>query len=141
MKIYFLVLSLFLFNGSFSQTNVNDLGKKSFEEVINSESISPCEVTEKKTITYCVEDGSRLSFLFKNQVLSGIMTMTAFSTQYAAERELENEIQRSKSSLGIEPYISNGKTMFNTLESPIFVTFSVEFVNKTYFLVHYIGKK
>ena len=48
MKIYFLVLSLFLFNGSFSQTNVNDLGKKSFEEVINSESISPCEVTEKK---------------------------------------------------------------------------------------------
>ena len=79
--------------------------------------------------------------MFKNQVLSGIMTMTAFSTQYAAERELENEIQRSKSSLGIEPYISNGKTMFNTLESPIFVTFSVEFVNKTYFLVHYIGKK
>jgi hypothetical protein len=141
MKTLFLVLSLFLFKGGISQINVNDLGKKRFDEVIKSESNSPCEVTENKIITYCVEDGSKLSFLFKNQVLNGIITMTAFSSRNAAERELENEILNSKSSLGIEPYISNGKTMFNSLESPIFVTLSVEYVNKTYFLVHYIAKK
>jgi hypothetical protein len=67
--------------------------------------------------------------------------MTAFSSKYAAEKELENEISKSKSSLGILPRISNGKTIFNTLESPIFVSYSVEFVNQTYFLVHYIAKK
>lgn len=141
MKIYFLVVILLVSKVSFSQTNVNDLGKKSYYEVINEEAIPPCEIIEKKIITYCVEDGSRLSFLFENQVLNGIMTMTAFLTKYSAERELESEIRRSKSSLGIQPYLSNGKAMFNDLRSPIFVTFSVEYVNKTYFLVHYIGNK
>jgi uncharacterized membrane protein len=142
MKIFLLFISLFVFNNGFSQTSVNDFGKKTFDEVMNTESYSPCEVTEKKTITYCVEDGSRISFLFNNhQILYGIMTMTAFSSKYAAEKELENEISKSKSSLGILPRISNGKTIFNTLESPIFVSYSVEFVNQTYFLVHYIAKK
>jgi hypothetical protein len=117
------------------------LRKKSFSEVQNSFSIPACEITNNKVITYCVENGSKLSFLFKNRVLDGIMTMTSFPTQYSAERELELEIKREKSSIGVEPFISNGKTMFNTLESSIFVTYSVEYFNQTHYLVHYIGAK
>ena len=141
MKIILLVLSFFLFENSFSQINVNDLGRKTFNEVKSAFSISPCEISDKVIITYCVEDGSRISFLFKNQILDGIMTMTAFSTRYAAEKELEHEISREKSSLGIDPFITNGKTIFNTLESPIFITYSVEYYKQTYYSVHYIEKK
>ena len=69
------------------------------------------------------------------------MTMTSFPTQYSAERELELEIKREKSSIGIEPFISNGKTMFNTLNSPVFITYSVEYFNQSYYMIHYIGAK
>ena len=141
MKIILLVLSLFLFENSFSQINVNDLGKKTFYDVKNAYTITPCEVTDRLIITYCVEDGSRLSFLFKNQILNGIMTMTAFSSKYAAENNLESEISKEKTSLGIEPYITNGKTIFNNLDSPIFITYGIEYTNQTFYTVHYIEKK
>jgi hypothetical protein len=141
MKKIILVLFLFFIQNSYSQINLKDLGKKSYNEVLSSESISPCEITEKKTLTYCVENGSKISYIFNNQILSAIITMTAFPSQYSAEKELENEISKTKKSLGVEPRISNGNTIFNTLESPIMVSFSVNYVNQTYFLVHYIGKK
>jgi hypothetical protein len=44
---------------------VTDLQKKSFSKVQNSFSIPACEITNNNLITYCVENGSRLSFLFK----------------------------------------------------------------------------
>jgi hypothetical protein len=141
MKNILFVLGIFLFNNAVCQINVNDLGKKTFYEVKSAFSIQPCEVTDNLIVTYCVEDGSRLSFLFKNRVLNGIMTMTAFSSQYGAEKVLDFEISKLKSELGIQPATVNGKTIFNTPESPIFTTFSVEYVNKTFYLVHYISKK
>ena len=52
MRIFLLFISLFVFNNGFSQTSVNDFGKKTFDEVKNTESYTPCEVTEKQTITY-----------------------------------------------------------------------------------------
>ena len=59
MKINLLVLSLFLFKYSFSQINVNDIGKKTFYEVKNAFSVSPCEVKDKAVLTYCIENGLR----------------------------------------------------------------------------------
>tara|TARA_B110000908_G_scaffold12432_1_gene14453 strand:+ start:404 stop:829 length:426 start_codon:yes stop_codon:yes gene_type:complete len=139
-KILFIIAFIFYFS-SFGQVGVTDLGKKSFSQVRNSFTITACEVTKDKVLTYCVEDGSRFSFLFKERILNGIMTMTAFSTQYSAEMELERVISREKSTIGIEPFISNGKTMFNTLESPIFISYYVESFNQTYYMIHYIGAK
>jgi len=141
MKKLLLLSALLIFACSYGQVDVTDLGKKSFSEVQNSFSFPACEVTNDEVITYCVENGSRLTFLFKNRVLNGIMTMTSFPTQYSAERELELEIKREKSSIGIEPFISNGKTMFNTLNSPVFITYSVEYFNQSYYMIHYIGAK
>ena len=47
--------------------------------------------------------------------------MTPSPTQYSAEIELELEVKREKSSIGVEPFICNDKTMFNRLESSIFL--------------------
>ncbi len=135
MKKNFLVLSLCLFNYGFSQIGVFDIGKKTFDEVKNSESITPCEVTLDKTLTYCVQNGSYLSYTFENQVLVGIITMEACSSQYAAERKLEVEISREKSSLGIEPSVINGKTYFRADYSPIIIAYSVAYLKQTYFMV------
>ncbi len=126
---------------SWSQVGIADIGKKDFYAVKRSFNILPCEVTNNQVLTYCVENGSRLSFLFTNQTLNGIMYMTAFATRNAAERELETEISNEKRSLGIEPFITNGKVIFNTLDSPIFISYAVEYTNGTYFLVQYISKK
>ena len=139
-KLIFLLLLAPFFSFA-QQINVSDLGKKNFREVENAHTISPCEVTGGKVLSYCVQDGSRISYLFVNELLNGIMTMTSFSTQYAAERELEKEISERESTLGIEPFISGGKTMFNTLSSPIYMSYSVDKVNNTYYLICYIAKK
>ena len=141
MKKILLFISLFLVKYSFSQINVSDIGKKTIYDVKSAYSISPCEATGELIITYCVENGSRLSYLFKNKILDGIMTMTAFSTRYAAEKELEAEVSKKKASIGIEPIVSGGKTWFFTPDSPIFVTYSVEYVNQTYYMVFYVARQ
>ena len=140
MKKFLLVISLFLVKYSFSQINVSDIGKKTIYDVKSAYSISPCE-DDEQIITYCVENGSRISYLFKNKILDGIMTMTAFSTRYGAEKELELEVSKRKASIGIEPVVSGGKTWFFTSNSPIFVTYSVEYVNQTYYMVFYVARQ
>ena len=140
MKHILILSFIFLFKNSSSQISPLDLGNKNIYDVKNAFSIAPCE-DSKEMITYCVEDGSRLSFLFKNQILSGIMTMTAFSSQYAAEKQLEYEISLEKQTLGIEPFRTNGQTIFNTLDSPIFISYGVDYVDKTYFMSQYIANK
>ena len=67
--------------------------------------------------------------------------MTAFSSQYAAEKQLEYEISLEKQTLGIEPFRTNGQTIFNTLDSPIFISYGVDYVDKTYFMIQYIANK
>ena len=141
MKLLYLALSLLIVSDCFSQVTVNDLGKKTYGQVRAVESLIPCEVTDNLIVTYCVEEGSRLSYLFKNQVLDKIMTMTAFPTLSLAERQLEREISKAKSSLGVEPFLVGGQTLFNTLESPIFVSYGIKVINQTYFMIHLIGKK
>ena len=141
MKTIIIILCLILFKNGFSQINVSDLGEKSFYQVREAFAIVPCEVTDNLMITYCVEDGSRLSFLFQNEVLNGIMTMTAYSSQYAAEKDLESIIKREQYALGIVPFKSNGATIFNTLESSIYISYTVEYTNQNYYLTHYIAKK
>lgn len=140
IKTILLILSFSTVVNSFSQISVNDLGKKTYRQIRAIETVSPCEA-DNLIVTYCVADGSRLSYLFKGDILDKIMTMTAFPTQIAAERQLEREIAETKSSLGIEPFMVGGQTLFNILDSPIFVSYGVSIVDQTYYMVHLIGKK
>jgi hypothetical protein len=140
MKKLFFALTFFIIQNTFSQITVNDLGRKTYNQVRAIESVSPCEA-DNLIVTYCVEDGSRLSYLFKNQVLDQIMTMTAFPTQSTVERQLEKEISEAQSSLGVEPFLMGGQTLFNTLDSPIYVSYGMKIIDGTYFMVHLIGKK
>lgn len=79
--------------------------------------------------------------MFKGGILDQIMTITAFLTQAAAERQLEREIAEAKSSLGVEPFMMGDQTLFNTLDSPIIVSYGVSVINQTYYMAHLIGKK
>jgi hypothetical protein len=51
------------------------------------------------------------------------------------------EISKAKSSLGVEPFMVGGQTLFNTLDSPIFVSYGIQVIDQTYFMIHLIGKK
>lgn len=140
MKKIILLLGLFQFEQGYSQIGVTDIGLKSWYQVKNYQSTSPCEVTAQQVLTYCVEDGSKISYLFKNNILDGIATMTAFSTRYAADRALEYAIASQKAALGFEPFISGGQTIFLKKESPIYCSYSVEYINRTYYMVFYVAK-
>jgi hypothetical protein len=140
MKTFLIALFFFIVCESFSQVTVNDLGKKNYRQVRAVESVSPCE-DDDRIVTYCVSDGSRLSYLFKGGILDQIMTMTTFPTQSLAERQLEKEISEARSSLGVEPFLMGGQTLFNTLDSPIYVSYGMKVIDGTYFMVHLIGKK
>lgn len=140
MKTILFVFGILIIQNSYAQITVYDLGKKTYSQVRAVEKVPPCEA-DYRIVTYCVEDGSRLSYLFNNQVLDKIITMTAFPTQSSADRQLEKEISDTKASLGVEPFIIGGQTLFNTLDSPIFVSYGIKVIGKTYFMVHLVGKK
>ena len=93
MKKLLLLSALLIFAFGYGQVDVTDLGKKSFSEVKNSFSIPACEVTNNEIITYCIEDGSRLSFLFKNRVLNGIMTMQHFQLNILPKENLNLKLK------------------------------------------------
>ena len=140
MKTILLALSFLTVADCYSQVTVNDLGKKTYQQIRAEEAVSPCE-SDNLIVTYCVEDGSRLSYLFKGEILDKIITMTVFPTKASAERQLEREIAEAKVSLGVEPFMMGEQTLFNTLNSPIFVSYGIKEINQTYFIVHLIGKK
>jgi hypothetical protein len=131
-----------LSNFAFAQKKiigVNDLGNLSYTQVKSLESVAPCE-EYAKFIVYCVEDGSRVSYEFEDNTLIGIQFWTAQSTNYDAELELSALIREKKRSTGIEPTKYKGQTIFYRPGSPIIVSYGIENLNNTYFVVLYVRK-
>jgi hypothetical protein len=90
---------------------------------------------------YCVQDGSRIIYEFKNSTLDGIQMCTAHPTNYDAELELSEWIKEKKKSTGIEPLKINGQTLFNVESNPIGLSYRIEKFNNTYYTVVYIFLK
>jgi hypothetical protein len=141
-KLLLLIVAVFALNFAFAQKKiigVNDLGNLSYTQVKSNESVAPCE-EYPKFIVYCVEDGSRVSYEFENNTLIGIQFWTAQSTNYDAELELSALVREKKRNTGIEPAKYKGQTIFYRPGSPIIVSYSIENLNNTYFVVLYVRK-
>ena len=120
----------------FSQ-NVSDLGKLSFVEVQNMQSISACEVSQNKILTYCVENGNLISFIFEEGILNGIMLSTAFPTKSQAEQNLAKQINTFETKNNVAPYHSNGQTFFETPNSNLSISYGIKERNGTYYVMYY----
>ena len=137
MKIKFLlsVILLLAFLESFSQ-NVQDLGKMSFREAKNINEIEPCDITVGKALTYCSEDGSKITYLFDNDKLYSIMFWTAFLTRSRAEIELEKEVSNFADRNNMKPAYGNGIAFFSLPSSPLTVTYALREFKGTTYLVY-----
>jgi hypothetical protein len=119
------------------QIGLQDLGKTYYTDVKNSYSIKPCEETTGKALTYCVSDGSKVSYMFTNYKLTSIVNFTAYPLKYRAEAELERLINEQSRKMGIQPYYSNGMALFKTNNSNIILAFQVIEISGTYYLGTY----
>ena len=137
----FLSLTILNVNAQYGrQIGLEDLGKTFYTEVKNSQSINPCEESPGKALTYCVEDGSKITYTFDNYKLTGIVNLTAFLLKSQAESELQNEINLYSRKWGIKPYYSNGMAMFFSNNTDVSVSFGITEIEGTYYLATYFTK-
>jgi hypothetical protein len=137
----FLSLTVLNVNAQYGrQIGLEDLGKTFYTEVKNSQSIKPCEESPGKALTYCVEDGSKITYTFDNYKLTGIVNLTAFLLKSQAESELQNEINLYSRKWGIKPYYSNGMAMFFSNNTDVSVSFGITEIEGTYYLATYFTK-
>ena len=137
----FLSLTILNVNAQYGrQIGLEDLGKTFYTEVKNSQSIKPCEESPGKALTYCVEDGSKITYTFDNYKLTGIVNLTAFLLKSQAESELQNEINLYSRKWGIKPYYSNGMAMFFSNNTDVSVSFGITEIEGTYYLATYFTK-
>ena len=119
------------------EIGLEDLGKTYYSDVKNSQSIKPCEESPGKALTYCVEDGSKISYTFNNYKLTGIVHYTAYPLKYQAEAEFERVINEQSRKTGIRPFYSNGMALFNNSNSNISLAFQVTEIGGTFYLANY----
>jgi hypothetical protein len=121
---------------SFSQ-NINDLGIKTYSEIKSMQKTDACEITVGKALTYCVEDGSYVTYIFKNNTLNGIMFSTPFSSKSEADIELKKEISAFSTKNRISPYSVGGQTLFRKEDVPYKVSYGLQDRSGTTYLVYY----
>ena len=119
------------------QIGLEDLGNAFYNEVKNSQSVKPCEESPGKALTYCVEDGSKITYTFENYKLTGIVNHTAFPLKSQAEAEYIRVINEQTRKTGIRPHFSNGMALFNSSNTNISLAFQVVEISGTYYLANY----
>jgi hypothetical protein len=138
-----ILISIFCLLAQFSQAQsrkqigLEDLGKIYYSDVKNSQSLKPCEESSGKSLTYCVGDGSKISYVFTNYKLTSIIYFTAYPSKYKAETELVKVINEQSRNTGIQPSYSNGLTLFKRSNSNIVLAFQVLEAGGTYYLANY----
>jgi hypothetical protein len=121
---------------SFSQ-NITDLGRKSYSDIKSMQKTEACEITIGKALTYCVEDGSNITYIFKNNILNGIMFSTPFSSKSEAEIELKKEISAFSTKNRVSPYYMGGQALFRKEDLPYKVSYGLQDRSGTTYLVYY----
>jgi hypothetical protein len=142
MKTYIIIaiigLSSPILNAQYGrQIGIEDLGNAFYNEVKNSQSVKPCEESPGKALTYCVEDGSKITYTFENYKLTGIVNHTAFPLKSQAEAEYIRVIHEQTRKTGIRPHYSNGMALFNSSNTNISLAFQVVEISGTYYLANY----
>ncbi len=132
MKNVALIIALILGCNAYSQ-GLNDLGVISYEQVQKMNSSIPCEETLNQVLTYCVEDGSYVSYTFNYNKLNGIIFLTPYWNKSLADRALENDVSTFSSKVGKQPIYKSGKAYF-PMTSEIGVSFEVVNYNGKYYV-------
>jgi hypothetical protein len=133
MKNAVLIIALILGCNAYSQ-GLKDLGVISFLQTKKMNATTPCEESLNQVLTYCVEDGSYISYTFNDyNKLNGIIFLTPYLNQSLAERGLENDVSTFSNKVLKQPIYQSGMAFF-PMTSQIGVTFEVVNFKGTYYV-------
>jgi hypothetical protein len=138
-SIYLIVLIVFSIPKELSGQTIQDFGKKSFNEVQSMNNYKPCDIVYNKLLMYCVQDESKIVYLFKAGVLNAIQMHTIYSSEYEAKLALENEIKRFANKNNSTPIdMEGGGAMFYQESAPIAVSFKILNYDGNYYVATHI---
>ena len=135
VPLVFLFVSLSNFNPICAQ-RIDSFGK-TIQEIRNMHTVDPCEVTPNEVLTYCVENGDKISYMFENNKLNGLMFSTIYPTRYQAEKALENEVEAFSKEANMVPFYNNGQALFSSPDKPLSVVYGVRAFAGNIYLVYY----
>lgn len=96
MKKYLLIALLLTPFVSFSQLDKIGYTKT---QVMSSINVEPCK-SSYNDIWYCGENGSLISYRFKNNIVNSVMYMWEFNSKYEADEDVKKEISKAKIEYG-----------------------------------------
>ena len=135
VPLVILFLSLSNFNPICAQS-IDSFGK-TIQEIRNMHNVAPCEVTPNEVLTYCVENGDKISYMFENNKVNGLMFSTIYPTRYQAEKAFESEVDAFSKETKMMPFYNNGQALFSSPDNPLSIVYGVrEFAGNIY-LVYY----
>jgi hypothetical protein len=137
VKELLLFLSFFLASFFGVAQAITDLGKKTYSQIKASQSIPPCDDTYAVALTYCDRVGDRITYIFEDHILSGILFQTAFISKTEAERQLKIEVRDFAARNSMEPTYGNGQVFFYKPYSNLTVSYGVKDYEGTWYLLHY----
>lgn len=136
--ICFSCLFLFFAPICFSQSQGEALFGMTFHEIeVYHSNLTPCEVTPKKVLTYCVRDGSRMSYVFEDNKVIGIMFLTIQLTRYKAEIALEEAVASYSTTHKLTPFYNKGQAIFSNPSSRFSISYGIGEFGGSIYLIYY----
>ena len=139
-SIYLIILFIFFSPKKINGQTIQDFGIMTFSEVQSMNDYKPCDIVYNKLLMYCVEDESKIVYLFKSGVLDAIQTHTIYSNYSEAKRALQNEINKFANKNNATPkYLEGGGAIFYRESAPISVNFKILNYDNSYFVAEHIA--
>jgi hypothetical protein len=138
--IYLTILLIFCIPKKLSGQTVQDFGIMTFSEVKSMNDFKPCDIVYNKLLMYCVEDESKIVYLFKSGVLDAIQTHTIYSNYSEAKRALQNDINKfANDNNAVPSYLEGGGAIFYRKLAPISVSFKILNYDNNYYVAEHIA--
>ncbi len=134
MKNFLLIILLFVPILGFSQIDKIGYTKS---QVLSSMNSTPCK-TDENSMWFCVEDGSRINYSFKYNIVNKVFYMTAFNSKEEAEADVRSEISNATSTHG-RPEMKEGHAYW--FSGNLLISIFYGYTNGRHFSCHSISER
>lgn len=139
-SIYLIILFIFFSPKKINGQTIQDFGIMTFSEVQYMNDYKPCDIVYNKLLMYCVQNESKIVYLFKAGILDAIQTHTIYSNQSDAKIGLQEDIDKFANKNNATPtYLEGGGAIFYRESAPISVSFKILNYDNSYFVAEHIA--
>ena len=100
-SIYLIVLFIFCIPKKLKGQNIEDFGKKSFNQIQTMNKYKPCDIVYNKLLLYCVENGNKIAYIFNSGILNAYQLHTYYSNQFEAKQAVKQRSNVAKQAIPV----------------------------------------